>query len=156
MTILVLHPLDTFFFRDGRPYNQDDPGQVEAASLFPPHPPTVAGAVRAAVARAMGWPGAAWDTAALGDGVNWQAGDESLGRLRFSGPYILRNDEPIFPAPLNLVARKDEGSADLITYLAPIMTPMGSTSSMASLRLKGAALACFFQSGLKAICGRLR
>jgi CRISPR-associated protein Cmr3 len=124
MTILVLHPLDTFFFRDGRPYNQDDPGQVEAASLFPPHPPTVVGAVRAAVARAMGWPGAAWDTAALGDGVNWQAGDESLGRLRFSGPYILRNDEPIFPAPLNLVARKDEGSADLITYLAPSGKPL--------------------------------
>ncbi|SRR5579871_3015297 len=119
MTTLVLRPLDTFFFRDGRPYNQDDPGQVEAASLFPPYPPTVVGAVRAAAARAMGWPGAAWDTAALGDGVDWQAGDESLGRLRFSGPYILRNGEPLYPAPLNLVAGKDEGGADLITYLAP-------------------------------------
>ncbi len=119
MTTLVLHPLDTFFFRDGRPYNQDDPGQVEAASLFPPYPPTVVGAVRAAVARAMGWPGSAWDTAALGDGVNWQAGDRSLGRLRFSGPYILRSGEPLYPAPLNLVAGKDEGGADLITYLAP-------------------------------------
>ena len=88
MTTLVLHPLDTFFFRDGRPYNQDDPGQVEAASLFPPYPPTVVGAVRAAAARAMGWPGSAWDTAALGDGVDWQAGDEPLGPLRFSGPYF--------------------------------------------------------------------
>jgi CRISPR-associated protein Cmr3 len=119
MTTLVLHPLDTLFFRDGRPYNQDDPGQVEAASLFPPYPPTVVGAVRAAAARAMGWPRFAWNTAALGDGVDWQAGDESLGPLRFSGPYILRNGEPLYPAPLNLVAGKDEGGADLITYLAP-------------------------------------
>ena len=31
-------------------------------------------------------------------------------------------------------------------------TPTGSTSSMASLRLKGAALACLVQSGLKATC----
>lgn len=119
MTTLVLHPLDTLFFRDGRPYNQDDPGQVEATSLFPPYPPTVVGAVRAAAARAMGWPGSAWDTPALGDGVDWQAGDESLGRMRFSGPYILRNGEPLYPAPLNVVAGKDEGGADLITYLAP-------------------------------------
>ena len=36
------------------------------------------------------------------------------------------------------------------------MTPIGSTSSIASLRLNGAALACFVQSGLKAICGTLR
>ncbi len=119
MTKLVLHPVDTLFFRDGRPYNQDDPGQVEAASLFPPYPPTVVGAVRAAAARAMGWPGSTWDAAALGDGVDWQAGDKSLGRLRFSGPYILRNGEPLYPASLNLVAGKDKSGADLITYLAP-------------------------------------
>ena len=36
------------------------------------------------------------------------------------------------------------------------MTPIGSSSSMASLRLNGAALACLVQSGLKAICGTLR
>jgi hypothetical protein len=36
------------------------------------------------------------------------------------------------------------------------MTPIGSTSSIASLRLNGAALACFVQSGLKAICAALR
>ena len=36
------------------------------------------------------------------------------------------------------------------------MTPIGSTSSIWSLRLNGAALACRVQSGLKAICGTLR
>src|SRR5205823_3052614 len=36
------------------------------------------------------------------------------------------------------------------------MTPIGTSSSMASLRLNGAALACLVQSGLKAICGTFR
>src|SRR5574337_394936 len=36
------------------------------------------------------------------------------------------------------------------------MTPIGRTASIASLRLNGAAFACFVQSGLKAICGTLR
>jgi hypothetical protein len=35
-------------------------------------------------------------------------------------------------------------------------TPIGNTSSMASFRLNGAALAWRAQSGLKAICGTLR
>jgi hypothetical protein len=34
-------------------------------------------------------------------------------------------------------------------------TPIGNTSSMASFRLNGAALAWRAQSGLKAICGTL-
>ena len=111
MTMLVLHPLDTLFFRDGRPYNQDDPGQAEAASVFPPHPPTVVGAVRAALARAMGWPSKTWDKTKLGDGVDWQAGDGALGPLSFAGPYVLRNGEPLFPAPLCLVQGKDRDGA---------------------------------------------
>jgi CRISPR-associated protein Cmr3 len=107
MTTLVLRPLDTLFFRDGRPYNQDDPSQAEAASVFPPHPPTVVGAVRAALARAMGWPDKPWDTGLLGNGVDWSAGDETLGPLRFAGPYILRDGEPLFPAPLCLVKGRE-------------------------------------------------
>ena len=119
MATLVLHPLDTLFFRDGRPYNQDDPGQAEAASVFPPHPPTVVGAVRAALARAMGWPGRTWDTAKLGDGVDWQAGDGALGLLRFTGPYVLRNGEPLFPAPLSLVREKKHNGGESLEVLSP-------------------------------------
>lgn len=121
MTTFILHPLDTLFFRDGRPYNQDDPGQAEAASVFPPHPPTVVGAVRAALARAMGWPNKTWDKAALGDGVDWQAGDGALGPLRFAGPLILRQDKPLFPAPLCLVrvrAKSPRGD-DVMGWLSP-------------------------------------
>jgi CRISPR-associated protein Cmr3 len=122
MTMLVLHPLDTVFFRDGRPYNQDDPGQVEAASVFPPYPPTVVGAVRAALARAMGWTGGAWGDElknALGDGVNWQEGEAHLGSLRFAGPYALKDGKPLFPAPLCLVKGKSSHGDDVIGQLAP-------------------------------------
>jgi CRISPR-associated protein Cmr3 len=122
-TTILLHPTDTMFFRDGRPYNQDDPTQTEAASLFPPHPPTVVGAVRAAAARAMGWSGGAWNgamKASLGDGVDWQQGDGQLGPLRFRGPlvYLLRDGKPkyLFPAPLSLVKGAGEDAFD---QLAP-------------------------------------
>jgi CRISPR-associated protein Cmr3 len=131
MTTIILHPTDTVFFRDGRPYNQGDPTQAEAASVFPPHPPTVVGAVRAAVARALGWSGGAWDDAMrdrLGDGVDWQQGDAQLGRLRFRGPYVylLKNPhksshrpEPLFPAPLCLVTRQGDGDENIFGQLAP-------------------------------------
>jgi len=48
------------------------------------------------------------------------------------------------------------GEVVLDSRAGKCMTPIGSSSSMASLRLKGAALACFVQSGLKAICGTFR
>ncbi len=122
MTTLVLHPLDTLFFRDGRPYNQDDPGQVEAASFFPPHPPTLVGAIRAALARAMGWSDGPWSSElkeSLGDGVDWQQGDGQLGRLRFTGPYVLKGRKPLFPAPLCLVRGKNRRGEHIIGRLAP-------------------------------------
>ncbi len=122
MTALVLHPLDTLFFRDGRPYNQDDPTQAEAASHFPPHPPTIAGAVRAALARAMGWNGGPWDDRlkkTLGNGVDWQQGDGQLGQLRFAGPYVLKDGKPLFPSPLCLVRGRRNDGSDVIGQLAP-------------------------------------
>jgi CRISPR-associated protein Cmr3 len=120
MRVLILDPLDTLFFRDGRPYNQDDPSEVEAASFFPPYPPTIVGAVRAALARAMGWrQGSPWPADTLGDGVDWQSGDAALGPLRFRGPFVRRCGKPIFPAPLNLVGGQDPNGKRIISHLAP-------------------------------------
>ena len=53
-----LHPVDTWFFRDGTPFTLDSAPQENVDSLFPPHPPTVVGALRAALAYANGWNGA--------------------------------------------------------------------------------------------------
>lgn len=80
-----LEPMDAWFFRDGRPYNRNEASQTAVKSLFPPHPPTVLGALRAALARTQGWR----------DGVDWPEtlhpvlgnGPHDVGWLRMRGPY---------------------------------------------------------------------
>lgn len=94
---------DVLFFRDGRPFNQGDPAQMAITSLFPPHPTTAVGALRAALARGLGWGGVgAWGkgiTDRLGDGA-----DIKTAGLRFQGPYLTHGIAgPLFPAPAMLV-----------------------------------------------------
>ena len=122
---LEIRPVDGWMFRDGRPFNQSDSGAAEARSVFPPWPPTVVGAIRAAV-----WKGAlqnAWDPARLGDGTDWQE-EGVLGPLRFGPLLVLRNDRPestdadkarpVFPMPLHIMY-KDEGTSVTLTSVAP-------------------------------------
>ena len=54
---ILLTPIDAWFFRDGRPYNQGESGQTDVRSLFPPFAPTVVGTLRAALAVGQGWNG---------------------------------------------------------------------------------------------------
>lgn len=106
-----LTPVDSWFFRDGRPFNLGET-QSDLKSLFPPFGPTVVGAIRASLARGMGWDGKKrWNgkiKERLGDG-------QSLGDLRFKGPYLIRmidnHEEILFPAPLHLLGQppKEEG-----------------------------------------------
>ncbi len=101
MRYFHLTPLDTLFFRDGSPFDAGETGQMEVRGVFPPGPATVAGALRAAFARQLGWNGdsRSWDASIiekLGEGDN-------LDPLRFSGLYLARNGEPLFPAPLHLL-----------------------------------------------------
>ena len=101
MTGFRLEPLDTLFFRDGTPFTADSTPQDGVDSLFPPHPPTVAGAVRAALARVNGWDGhGRWPQSlchVLGDG--W----EHPGTLSIDGPFVLYDEEPVFRAPQHLL-----------------------------------------------------
>ncbi len=106
---------DVLFFRDGRPFNQGDPAQMAITSLFPPHPATAVGALRAALARGMGWNGrGAWCptiTAQLGDG-------DALNGLKFRGPYLTHGlAGPLFPAPGMIV--KEKGDDGEIRRLGP-------------------------------------
>lgn len=127
----AVEPSDTLFFRDGRPFHQDDEGLAEARSVFPPYPPTMVGAFRAAFARSLGWrdgprsnwtdliaaPGAATGDpaeklrqrrlAALGDGPR------CLGQMRFRGPLLAEtvNGElqMLFPCPSALMGSRSRG-----------------------------------------------
>jgi CRISPR-associated protein Cmr3 len=117
MLQFVLRPLDTLFFRDGRPFNQEDEGMADARSVFPPFPPVMAGAFRAAVAREQGWDeGRSWAGVRAKDGpvtIDAVLGDgpDDTGRLRFSPPLVLRemtgdHFEPLFPVPRHLLGKE--------------------------------------------------
>lgn len=118
---LRLTPVDSWFFRDGRPHNMgEDQSSVE--SVFPPFAPTAAGAIRAAAARRLGWSGRGdWPDEvkrALGDGPE-------LGPLRFTGPFLCREaregPELLFPMPANLLGARtgEAGQWEPSTCLGP-------------------------------------
>jgi CRISPR-associated protein Cmr3 len=104
---VLLTPIDTWFFRDSTPFDKGESPQAGVHSVFPPYPSTVAGAIRAALARSNGWNGRdRWSRElkeVLGDGPN------DLGRLSIKGPFVVRHGVPLFPMPRHLVGRTDEG-----------------------------------------------
>lgn len=104
--------LDTWFFRDARPF--DTIGSPELESHFPPPAPTVAGAIKTLIGRQRG---ADWSK--LEPDAPRSADEEArfaeLGKLHLCGPFLCRNKEPLFPAPLFLLAKKkkhEAGKAD--------------------------------------------
>ncbi|MCY4369397.1 MAG: hypothetical protein OXF41_08230 [bacterium] len=100
-----IHPVDTWFFRDGTPF--EDTPWLTVESLFPPHPPTMVGALRAAVARENGWNGqGSWSPEireVLGDGP------DDLGRISFDGPFLLRDGQRLYRAPRHLLGVIEDG-----------------------------------------------
>lgn len=106
---LLLEPLDTLFFRGGRPFGEGLPGESEL-----PSPQTLAGALRThllllegADLRAMRGhrtPGDAFRAAS----VEW------LAEARFRGPWLAEHLDgevrPLFPAPANLRLEAGGGS----------------------------------------------
>ncbi len=96
-----LDPVDTLFFRDGTPFSADSSPQDGVTSVFPPHPGSLTGAIRAALALCNGWNGRGlWPeehNGVLGDGP------DDLGMLSFDGPFLLRCGQPLFRAPRHLL-----------------------------------------------------
>jgi len=108
--------VDTWFFRDARPYHQDDPGQMNIGTLFPPSTRTLVGATRSAMARRLGWDGLeAWS-----DALKAQIGDsEVLAPLAFRGPLVMRGETLLLPLPLNVLGSKEAGGFVPRTRLEP-------------------------------------
>ena len=110
---------DTLFFRDGRPFNQGEGTAATINSRFPPSPQTLVGSVRAAWARKMGWPGTGrWKESLL---AGLGGDDEELTGISFSGPFLLKDDKPVFPAPALLIGKvdDDEKKPDSVLRLHP-------------------------------------
>ncbi|MCP4185407.1 MAG: hypothetical protein GY761_19210 [Hyphomicrobiales bacterium] len=118
MINLQISAIDTLMFRDGRPFNQADAGASEAVSVFPPYPPTVVGAIRAALWRQLG----NWDKKILGNGTNWQATESVLGDLCFGAPQLLCDGVPVFPVPLHIVEGNSGNGNSELTWLSPGIT----------------------------------
>lgn len=112
----TLTPLDTWFFRDGRPFNQGEMNLDDLTSQFPPPVSTLVGSMRAALALNHDWSGnGEWSAEikqALGDGTE-------LNGLCFTGPLVLRNDEPIFAAPAHLLGHPDDTGWIDVTRMKP-------------------------------------
>ncbi|MFB6271710.1 MAG: type III-B CRISPR module-associated Cmr3 family protein [Salinibacter sp.] len=110
MPAFRLEPLDTLFFRDGQPFHAGETGHMEVEGRFPPTPTALVGALRAALARQRGWDGSSnWATdpdlrRVLGDGPE-------LGQARYQGPFLMRGDEALFPAPLLLMGKRNNETA---------------------------------------------
>ncbi len=106
MKTFSLNPQDAWFFRDGRPYNKEESNQADVSSVFPPPARTLSGAFRAALARANGWNGkGAWSEAlnsSLGNGP------DDLGPLQFSGPFLIKDGQALWPLPRLILGRAGE------------------------------------------------
>lgn len=112
--------LDSWFFRESRPHGLV--GGIELASLFPPPARTVAGAVRTLIGESQR---VDWDkfnrNAESYPDLRAQIGNaQGLGRLRLTGPYLIKDGQRLYPAPLHLLAkvRPNAGGYDF-TRLRP-------------------------------------
>ena len=123
MKTFSLTPQDAWFFRDGRPYNHGESNQADVRSMFPPPARTLTGAIRAALARNNGWDGRhrGWSddvTAALGTSA------DDLGKLQFSGPFLLHKgqdgkEHALWPMPRHLVGLAAAGKWEPKAFLRP-------------------------------------
>ena len=113
-----LEPTDAWFFRDGRPSNLGE-DQSDLESLFPPHASTIVGAIRAALARNCphDWDGKSdWSDeikTVLGDGF------DCFGELSFQCPFLMKEDELLFPAPGHLLGEIEERKFRPKSFLKP-------------------------------------
>lgn len=101
--VMRFEALDTWFFRESRP--MDAIGGLELASVFPPPPRTLLGAVRTAIGDASeaDWAAFACDAShALRREIGFA---DDLGPLRLSGPWLTQGAERLYPAPLFLFRR---------------------------------------------------
>lgn len=94
----VFSALDTWFFRDGAPFNAGEGSQSNVKGVFPPFMNTLQGAIRTVLAEGQGWTPEAphrWPQE-LGTA-------DHLGNLRLRGPYLMWGDDFLFAPPSTLL-----------------------------------------------------
>ncbi|MBF0290832.1 MAG: type III-B CRISPR module-associated protein Cmr3 [Nitrospinae bacterium] len=94
-TGLCFNPLDTLFFRDGKPFGTADKAQTRNL----PMPQTTAGAVRTWLMESLGC-----DFEGLADSAEFT---RVMQDVSFRGPWFMLEDELLFPVPATLVETED-------------------------------------------------
>ena len=104
--MIKLEPIDTLFFRDGKPFSMGE--QSSAHGIFPPYPSTLFGAIRAAVISCGGGFGA-FLSGKLAHEIGTPADAENCS-FRLRGFFLYREelDEFYVHAPLDLVTEDGE------------------------------------------------
>ncbi len=111
MKMWKFNALDTFFFRDGMPYNAGEGGQSGVNGCFPPYMSTLQGVIRTTLAYWQGW------TPEMPQKWPEELGTpDDLGQLKLKGPYLLMDDQVLFAATLLLLKQESSG---LYTRLVP-------------------------------------
>lgn len=139
MNTLFIRPLDTQFYRDGRPF--DAGTESEGHSLFPPFPRTIYGALRALIMSAA--PNYQWGDDHVTDAEFERivGGKDRFGTLIIRGPVVARvwrelsgatkEHDLWFPVPFDLLNVKNQ--PDELTLIVP---NMAQSSALNDLRQK--------------------
>jgi len=95
-----IKPLDTLFFRDGRPFSMG--AETWANPIFPPYPSTVYGAIRTWII---------FERGSLKDFKEGKFKEElgtpsGKGNLRIKGPFICLDNNIYFPVPFDCLKKK--------------------------------------------------
>jgi CRISPR-associated protein Cmr3 len=126
--------LDTLFFRESRP--MEAIGGAQLQSVFPPPARTLIGAIRTAVGQAhdVDWKSYANDKNAPLRAII--GSPESLGPLSFAGPFLLKDNERLYPVPLALLQASASDKAGVaFTRLEPAEAEKAIMSDLGKLRL---------------------
>ena len=96
-------PLDTWFFKEARPF--DSVGATQLGTiLLPPPARTVAGAIRTLIGENQG---VDWKESNANHKLAEEIGySDHLGKLRLTGPYLLLNGKRLYPLPLIILEGK--------------------------------------------------
>ncbi|KKM12004.1 hypothetical protein SY88_05660 [Clostridiales bacterium PH28_bin88] len=114
MKLWMFEALDTWFFRDGTPFNMGEGGRGEVRCGFPPSSNTLQGVIRQLIAELRGW------TPEKPERWPEELGSpEDLGQLHLRGPYLNFAGEWLFPAPLLLMRKKSVGERHVLMRLRP-------------------------------------
>jgi CRISPR-associated protein Cmr3 len=98
--------LDTWFFKEARPF--DSVGATQLGTiLLPPPARTVAGAIRTLIGENQG---VDWKEFNANHKLAEEIGySDHLGKLRLTGPYLLLNGKRLYPVPLTILKGKVKG-----------------------------------------------